>query len=258
MDFRTVESLDSAREAAALAREVIAVNEAFEPCIIRASLCQYLLARRIHADGFRVVLVGEGADELFAGYPPLELAFAHDAAIGADARAQYLSDMNRGNLQRLDRCTMKFEIEAREPFLDPGVIGWALGCDARTLVKTAAGEPRGKAPLRELFDLYPMELPTLIRDRRKTPFSEGAGFDTNRLMSPWRDLAEQEISDRQFEEGRRRFADFALNDKEELFNLQILAETFDVERVPHLKGRITLKIAPFPGIEKLKDDILAA
>lgn len=258
MDFRTIESLDSAKEAAALAREVIAVNEAFEPCIIRASLCQYLLARRIHADGFRVVLVGEGADELFAGYPPLELAFAHDAAIGADARAQYLSDMNRGNLQRLDRCTMKFEIEAREPFLDPGVIGWALGCDASTLVATAGGEPKGKAPLRALFDLYPTELPTLIRDRRKTPFSEGAGFDTNRLMSPWRDLAEQEISDRQFEEGRRRFADFALNDKEELFNLQILAETFDVERVPHLKGRITLKIAPFPGIEKLQDDILAA
>jgi asparagine synthase (glutamine-hydrolysing) len=258
MDLRIVQSPDSAAEAAALAREVIAVSEAFEPNVIRGSLCQYLLSRKIHEDGFRVVLTGEGADELFAGYAPLELAFAHDAAIGADARAQYLSDMNRGNLQRLDRSTMRFEIEAREPFLDPEVIGWALGASAGELVKTVRGEPRGKAPLRALFDLHPRELPKLIRDRKKTPFSEGAGFDVSRSLSPWRELAEQEISDKAFEEGRRRFAGFALNDKEELYNLQILAETFDVERVPHLKGRITLKIPSFPGLEKLSEDVLKA
>lgn len=258
LDFRIVASPDCAREAAALAREVIAVSEAFEPAIVRGSLCQHLLSRRIHEDGFRVVLTGEGADELFAGYPALELAFNHDAAIGADARAQYLSDMNRGNLQRLDRTTMRFEIEAREPFLDPAVIGWALGCQAADLVETRRGELRGKAPLRALFDLHPRELPPLIRDRRKIPFNEGAGFDVSRTLSPWRELAEQEISDRAFDEGRRRFADFALNDKEELYNLQVLAETFDVDRVPHLKGRIILKIKPFPGLEALSEDVLAA
>ena len=258
LDFRIVASPDSAREAAVLAREVIAVSEAFEPAVIRGSLCQYLLSRRIHEDGFRVVLTGEGADELFAGYPALELAFNHDAAIGADARAQYLSDMNRGNLQRLDRTTMRFEIEAREPFLDPEVIGFALGCEAAGLVETRNGELRGKAPLRALFDLHPRELPPVIRDRRKVPFNEGAGFDVSRSLSPWRELAEQEISDRAFEEGRRRFADFALNDKEELYNLQVLAETFDVARVPHLKGRIVLKIKPFPGLDALSEDVLAA
>lgn len=258
LDFRIVASPDCAREAAVLAREVIAVSEAFEPAIIRGSLCQHLLSRRIHADGFRVVLTGEGADELFAGYPALELAFNHDAAVGADARAQYLSDMNRGNLQRLDRTTMRFEIEAREPFLDPAVIGFALGCEAAALIETRNGELRGKAPLRALFDLHPRELPPVIRDRRKVPFNEGAGFDVSRSLSPWRELAEQEISDRAFEEGRRRFADFALNDKEELYNLQVLAETFDVARVPHLKGRIVLKIKPFPGLDALSEDMLAA
>ena len=49
-----------------------------------------------------------------------------------------------------------------------------------------------------------------------------------------------------------------LNDKEELYNLQVLAETFDVERVPHLKGRIILKIKPFPGLDALSEDVLAA
>ena len=258
LDFRIVSSPESAREAAALAREVIVASEAFEPAVVRGSLCQYLLSRRVHEDGYRVVLTGEGADELFAGYQALELAFDHDAAIGADARAQYLSDMNRGCLQRLDRATMRFEIEAREPFLDPEVIGFALGCEASSLVEMRKGELRGKAPLRALFDLYPRELPALIRDRRKVPLNEGAGFDQSRTLSPWRELAEQQISDRAFEDGRRRFADFALNDKEELYNLQVLAETFDVERVPHLKGRIVLRIKSFPGLEALSEDVLAA
>jgi asparagine synthase (glutamine-hydrolysing) len=258
MDLRIVQSPNTAAEAASLAREVIAVSEAFEPNVIRGGLCQYLLSRQVHADGLRVVLTGEGADELFAGYAPLELAYDYDAAIGADARAQYLSDMNRGCLQRLDRSTMRFEVEAREPFLDPEVIGWAMGAAPGDLVKRVRREPRGKAPLRALFDLYPRELPRLIRDRKKTAFSEGAGFDVSRTLSPWRELAEQQISDKAFEEGRRRFAGFALNDKEELFNLQILAETFDVERVPHLKGRITLKIPAFPGLEKLSEDLLTA
>jgi asparagine synthase (glutamine-hydrolysing) len=258
MELRVVQSPDSAAEAAALAREVIAVSEAFEPGVIRGTLCQYLLSKKVHEDGYRVVLTGEGADELFAGYQALELAFDHDPAIGADARAQYLSDMNRGCLQRLDRATMRFEVEAREPFLDPEVIAWALGCAPYDLARTARGELRGKAPLRALFDLHPRQLPRLIRDRRKTPFSEGAGFDVSRTLSPWRELAEQEISDMAFEEGRRRFAGFGLNDKEELYNLQILAETFDVERVPHLKGRITLKIKPFPGLEALSEDFLTA
>lgn len=258
LDFRTVDVPDVAGEAAALARRIIQVSEAFEPNIVRGSLCQYLLSRKVHEDGYRVVLTGEGADELFAGYQALELAFDHDGQIGADARAQYLSDMGRGNLQRLDRSTMAFEVEAREPFLDPSVIAYALGLPPRDLVRRTASGLRGKAPLRNLFDLHPLQLPRLIRDRTKTPFNEGAGFDGSRTLSPWQDLAEQEISDAAFEDGKRRFADYGLNDKEELYNLQILAETMDVSRVPHLKGRIVLRIPAFPGLETLREDYLSA
>ena len=60
-----------------------------------------------------------------------------------------------------------------------------------------------------------------------------------------------------FAEGRKRFADFALNDKEELLYLEKLAAVMDISRVPHLKGRLTLKMPRVRGVEALKEDILS-
>ena len=190
LDLRNVTMPAAPSELSALIDSTILATEAFEPSIIRPGLCNYVLARAIHADGFRVALCGEGADELFAGYPPLELAFADGQETGVFVREQYLADMNRSNLQRVDRCAMRFELETREPFLDSAVIDYALRCRASDLVTLVGDEPRGKAPLRALYDRYPDQLPDLIRDRRKRPFSEGAGFEEGRLMSPCRELAE--------------------------------------------------------------------
>ena len=61
---------------------VVNTAESFEPSMIRDGLCNHHLARRIHRDGYRVALCGEGADELFAGYAPLELAFADGETAG--------------------------------------------------------------------------------------------------------------------------------------------------------------------------------
>ena len=140
--------------------------ESFEPAVVRDSYCTGLISRRMHRDGYRVALCGEGADELFAGYRPLELAFSAGEAYGAPLRDQCLGGMHRSNLQRLDRASMRWALEAREPFLDPEVVNHALGLEAPALV-TGAG--LGKAPLRAVFDLYPGELPSVIRDRVKAP-----------------------------------------------------------------------------------------
>lgn len=256
MDLRTAEIPQSACDLAPLAGEIISVCETFEPCIIRSAVGHYLLARRIEQDGYRVALCGEGADELFAGYEPLEVSYRASEAAGILVRNQYLSEMNRGNLQRLDRCGMRFGIETREPFLDRDVIGHALGVPARELLETIGDEARGKAPLRRLYDLHPDVLPRLIRDRRKSAFSEGAGIDRSYTASPWADLVEEAVSDSDLAEGRRRFSGFAIADKEELYNLQRLSEVMDVERVPHLKGRMTLQLEAFDGAAEL--DLMAA
>jgi asparagine synthase (glutamine-hydrolysing) len=222
----------------ALLEMVVDAVEAFEPAVIRPSLYTYLLSQRIHEDGFRVALCGEGADELFAGYEPLEHAFTQTNGVGRYVQKQCLGMMHRANLQRIDRCAMRFQLEIREPFLDQSIVGYAHGLDQSALVKKTSGAPVGKLPLRALYDLYPSELPTLIRDRQKMPFHEGAGADVD--GPGWRDLFEEAISDANFHDGQREFAAFGIATKEELFFMRCLAATMDVKRVPHLRGRLRL------------------
>ena len=97
---------------------------------------------------------------------------------------------------------MRFELEVREPFLDLSVVEYALGLDATALLKTVDGLPRGKQPLRALYDLYPDALPAVIRDRRKIQFDEGAGIASE--GAGWPALFEEAISDREFEDGKAR------------------------------------------------------
>ena len=68
--------------------------------------------------------------------------------------------MHRISLQRVDRCSMRHQVEMREPFLDPSVVRYALGLNADALVHDVNGQPRGKAPLRDLYNLYPDLLPS--------------------------------------------------------------------------------------------------
>lgn len=217
---------------------VVDAVEAFEPAVIRPSLHTYLVSQRIHQDGFRVALCGEGADELFAGYSPLEYAFTQPNGLGRHVQRQCLSMMHRANLQRVDRCSMQFQLEIREPFLDQSVVGYATELDKSALVKQTGDAPVGKAPLRALYDLYPSELPTFIRDRQKILFHEGARGDVE--GSGWLDLFEAALSDADFHDGQREFADFGIATKEELYYIRILAAEMDVKRIPHLRDRLRL------------------
>jgi asparagine synthase (glutamine-hydrolysing) len=240
LDLREVAFEAQSRETLSLLETVAGAVEAFEPAIIRPALYGWLVSRRIHADGYRVALCGEGADELFAGYGPLEHVFAQGNALGRNVREQCLSMMHRANLQRVDRTSMRFELEVREPFLDLSVVEYALGLDASALLKTVDGLPRGKEPLRALYDLYPDALPAVIRDRRKIHFDEGAGIASE--GAGWPALFEEAISDREFEDGKAQFAGFEIATKEEFFYLRALARNLDINRIPHLKSRTRLYV----------------
>jgi len=259
MDLRRVALAEPNETLSAQIDEVVFAAETFEPLVVRNGLCNFLLARRIHEDGCRVALSGEGADELFAGYEPIEIAFQHDEAAGGQVREQTLAIMHKTNLQRLDRLGMRCQVEVREPYLDPAVIGYALSLPANALFQTTAGETHGKAPLRSLWDLYPDQLPPAIRDRAKTPMNVGAGLDKSQKRSPWFEFAEQTVSDRDFAEGKRRFARFDLSTKEEFLYLERLAATLDVSRVPYLTARPYLKMPPMkltPAAIDILDDYL--
>lgn len=236
-DLREVPVQPHGKETLSLIEAVVNVVESFEPAVIRPSLYTHLVSERIHRDGFRVALCGEGADELFAGYEPLEQAFAQSGAAGRHFQEQCLNLMHRANLQRVDRCSMRFQLEIREPFLDQTIVSYARGLVESALIEPGGNGPVGKAPLRALYDMYPAELPGFIRDRQKLPFHEGAsGVDE----SEWVELFEMSISNADFYDGRREFSEFAVTTKEELFLIRALAAKMNLKRIPHLRGRFGL------------------
>lgn len=251
-DLRPVTFEPESDDVFAAIDRVVEITESFEPNLVRGAICSLKAAERMHRDGFRVALCGEGADELFCGYPPLELAFSDGNAEGAALRDECLSLMHRVSLQRVDRCSMRHQVETREPFLDPTVVKYALNLDAGVLVRDVGGLPVGKMPLRELYDLYPDELPTFIRDRTKIPFGEGAGLDVSPQGSVWKARFEEAISDRDLAEGQQEYSAFSVQSKEELYYLRKLAQTMNVARVPHLRDRAWISFPVTQKLEKLK------
>lgn len=224
-------------------KTVVGVVEAFEPAIIRPAVYNYAAAKRMHQDGYRVALCGEGADELFVGYEPIERAFEQSSELGSFAQIECLAMMHRANLQRVDRCAMRFEVEMREPFLDQSVVAYARKLDRSALVDVTDGAPKGKAALRAIYDLHPDRLPGVIRDRKKLLFDEGAD-----RSSLWVDLFDSVISEAEFLDGRREFSGFGIGTKEELFLIRALASSMAIERVPHLRRRLHLSSSLFFGL----------
>jgi asparagine synthase (glutamine-hydrolysing) len=257
LDLRIIPFEPESADTISMIEDVVDVIETFEPDAISTGVCSYILSRRIHEDGFRVALCGEGADELFAGYRHLEVAFAGGNKYGRPAREECLSLMNRVNLQRVDRCSMQFSLETREPFLDQSIVGYALNLDSRALVRVSGKTPMGKMPLRALYDLYPDELPASVRDRQKVPFDEGAGLYANTRETAWTSYFRSVISETEFEDGKREFAAYDIRTIDELFYLRRLSKTMVISRVPHLQGRARVS---FPDnmeqLEKMKDKIL--
>src|SRR5919199_1633677 len=126
---------------------VVRAIESFDPGLVRSAVPNYLLARmtRQHV---KVVLTGEGADELFAGYDYLR-EFRAPAALHTEL-VRIVRSLHNLNLQRCDRVTMAHAVEARVPFLDKCVIEWALRVPASAKL-ARPGEPE-KRLLREAFD----------------------------------------------------------------------------------------------------------
>ena len=251
-DLRLVPFDPRSDEAFAMIEQVVEVTESFEPNLIRGAVCSLAAAQHMHRDGFRVALCGEGADELFCGYAPLEVAFHESAAEGQPIRDECLDLMNRVSLQRVDRCSMRYQVETREPFLDPAVVKYALNLDVSALLRDVNGLPTGKMPLRDLYDLYPQELPAMIRDRTKVPFGEGAGLDVSPQDSAWKRRFNETISDADLSDGQKEFDGFSVQSKEELFYLRKLSQAIDVTRVPHLRDRAWISFPVMPHLEKLK------
>jgi len=161
------ESVYTAEEAVAALPEVLRVLESFDPALVRSAVPNYKLAE-LAARHVKVVLTGEGADEVFAGYEYLR-SFADEASLHAELK-RTVNQLHALNLQRCDRVTMAHGLEARVPFLDLDVIAFGLGLPAKW--KLANGNRAEKHLLRAAFAGW---LPNNILWRKKLQFGDGAG-----------------------------------------------------------------------------------
>ena len=149
--------------------DVIRHIESYDVTTVRASTPMYLLARRIKAMGVKMVLSGEGADEIFGGY--LYFHKAPDARAFHEETVRKLDALHLYDCLRANKAMMAWGVEARVPFLDLEFMDLAMSMDA---AHKMAGQGRiEKAVLREAFAGV---LPDEILWRQKEQFSDGVGY----------------------------------------------------------------------------------
>jgi asparagine synthase (glutamine-hydrolysing) len=161
------ESVYTAEEAVAAVPDVVRAIESFEPSLVRSAVPNHMLAK-FTAERVKVVLTGEGADELFAGYEYL-CEFEDEESLQAEL-VRSIEGLHNLNLQRCDRVTMAFGLEARVPFLDREVI--AHGLSLPPSWKLASNGKPEKWMLREAFEGW---LPHEFLWRGKAQFGDGSG-----------------------------------------------------------------------------------
>jgi len=167
LDTEHRETTYTAADALAVMPVAVRAIESFDPALVRSAVPNFLLAR-FTSEHVKVVLTGEGADELFAGYEYLR-DFTDLDCLHAEL-VRTVESLHNLNLQRCDRVTMAHGLEARVPFLDREVIDWALRLPPGFKL-AGPGQPE-KRLLRQVFDGW---LPDDLLWRDKAEFGDGSG-----------------------------------------------------------------------------------
>ncbi|WP_084709653.1 asparagine synthase B [Rubrobacter aplysinae] len=187
LDTEHHESIYTAEEAMEALPEVVRSIESFDPALVRSAVPNYILAG-FTARYVKVVLTGEGADEIFAGYEYLDDFFSDEEALHEEL-VRTVEGLHNLNLQRCDRVTMAHSLEARVPFLELDMISLGLSLPAALKIPT---EDRGeKYLLRKAFDGW---LPDEFLWRKKAQFGDGSGA-TDALQ----ERMEATVTDEEFE-----------------------------------------------------------
>jgi asparagine synthase (glutamine-hydrolysing) len=197
-------------------RDVIYNIETYDVTTVRASTPMYLLARFIKSMGIKMVLSGEGADEVFGGYlyfhkAPNPKAF-HEETV-RKVRNLHLYDCLRAN-----KSLAAWGVEGRVPFLDKEFLDVAMRLNPSA--KMAPGKVVEKKILREAFSHL---LPQDIVWRQKEQFSDGVGYN---WIDTLKETASKQVSDQQMEEAAIRFPLNTPRNKEEYCYRAIFEEHF--------------------------------
>ncbi|MDA8596076.1 asparagine synthase B [Flavobacteriaceae bacterium] len=200
-------------------KDVIYHLETYDITTIRASTPMYLMARVIKSMGVKMVLSGEGADELFGGY-----LYFHKAPTAKDFHEETVRKMDKLHMYdclRANKSLAAWGIEGRVPFLDKEFIDVAMSINPKD--KMINGERMEKWVLRKAFESY---LPEEVAWRQKEQFSDGVGYS---WIDTLKELVDSSVSDEEMENAHFRFPVQTPQNKEEFYYRTIFESHFPSE-----------------------------
>ena len=200
-------------------RDVIYYIETYDVTTVRASTPMYLLARVIKSMGIKMVLSGEGADEVFGGY--LYFHKAPDARAFHEETVRKLSKLYLYDCLRANKALSAWGVEGRVPFLDKEFLDVAMRLNPQA--KMCPGKTIEKRIVREAFaDM----LPDTVAWRQKEQFSDGVGYS---WIDTLKAVTAQAVSDEQMQHAAERFPINPPQNKEEYYYRSIFEEYFPSE-----------------------------
>ena len=208
-------------------RDVIYHIETYDVTTVRASTPMYLLARVIKSMGIKMVLSGEGADEIFGGY--LYFHKAPDARAFHDETVRKLGKLYLYDCLRANKSLAAWGVEGRVPFLDKEFLDVAMRVNPQA--KMCPGKEIEKRIVREAFTDM---LPESIAWRQKEQFSDGVGYS---WIDSLKALTASAVTDEQMAHAAERFPINTPMNKEEYYYRTIFSELFPSDSaaasVPH-------------------------
>jgi len=208
-EFTVQEGLDALRD-------VIWHIESFDTTTVRASTPMYLLARRIRATGVKMVLSGEGSDEIFGGY--LYFHKAPNPRAFHEELVRKLQQLHLYDCLRANKSMAAWGIEARVPFLDTRFLDTAMRVPARHKMVGSGGIEK-----RILREAFLGALPETILWRQKEQFSDGVGYS---WIDSLKAFAASRVSDREMASAADRFPEGTPATKESYLYRSIFDELF--------------------------------
>ena len=197
-------------------KDVVYNLETYDITTIRASTPMYLMARVIKSMGIKMVLSGEGADELFGGY--LYFHKAPNAKEFHEETVRKLSKLHMYDCLRANKSLAAWGIEGRVPFLDKEFMDVAMSINPQD--KMINGERMEKWVVRKAFEDY---LPESVAWRQKEQFSDGVGYS---WIDTLKEMVNAEVSDEQLANAKYRFPLQTPTSKEEFYYRSIFEEHF--------------------------------
>ncbi len=199
--------------------------ESYDLTNVRSGIPLYYLCKTIAQEGIKVVLSGEGADEMFGGYlffndAPSDLAFQQELI-------NKLNGLATIDCLRVDRMSMAHGVEVRVPFLDLNLLKWVMALPPGTKRPSNNPEKIEKYQLRKAFyDQETPYLPESVLWRQKEQFSDGVGYEWSEKLT---ERCNTSISDHEMANARKDYAIAPPETKEALWIRRIFERLFPSE-----------------------------